>query len=70
MRAEDELTPGEVAQELGVSAPTVRRWEQRGVLKPSRKLPGSNHRRYSRADVEALKKTMRASEDDASSTSK
>lgn len=51
----DELTPGEVAQEFNVSPATVRRWEQRGLLVPSRRLPGSRHRRYSRAAVDALK---------------
>jgi excisionase family DNA binding protein len=51
----DELTPTEVAREFNVSPATVRRWEKSGVLPPTRRLPGSGHRRYSRADVEALK---------------
>ncbi|MEV5211265.1 helix-turn-helix domain-containing protein [Micromonospora sp. NPDC053740] len=55
--AGDELTPSEVAAELGVSPATVRRWEKRGVLTPSRRLPGEHgHRRYSRSAVDALKK--------------
>lgn len=57
--ASDEMTPGEVADELGVSAATVRRWEVRGVLLPSRRFPGSRHRRYRREDVEALKAEMK-----------
>lgn len=56
--AGDELTPSEVATELDVSPATVRRWEARGILKPSRRLPGSRHRRYSREAVDALKKQI------------
>lgn len=51
----DELTPSEVAREFNVSPATVRRWENSGVLAPSRRLPGSRHRRYSRDAIEALK---------------
>jgi DNA-binding transcriptional MerR regulator len=51
----DELTPTEVAREFNVSPATVRRWEEGGILAPSRRLPGSRHRRYSRTSVEALK---------------
>ncbi|MEV5819370.1 helix-turn-helix domain-containing protein [Micromonospora haikouensis] len=54
----DELTPSEVAAEFNVSPATVRRWEKAGVLAPTRRLPGSKHRRYSRAAVDALKKTL------------
>lgn len=49
-----ELTPAEAAEILGVSASTVRRYEDRGLLKP-RRLIGSGHRRYARADVERLR---------------
>jgi len=52
----DELTPTEVAREFNVSPATVRRWEKSGILVPSRRLPGSKHRRYSRSAVEALKR--------------
>lgn len=51
----DELTPTEVAREFNVSPATVRRWELAGILAPSRRLPGSRHRRYSRTSVDALK---------------
>ncbi len=51
----DELTPSEVAAEFNVSASTVRRWERDGILPPTRRLPGSKHRRYSKAAVEELK---------------
>jgi len=48
----DWLRPAEVAAELGVSTKTVTRMDARGDLTPLR-LP-SGHRRYSRAEVEAL----------------
>jgi len=53
--AAGELTPSQAAAELGVSASTVRRWGDKGILKPSRVLPGSRHRRYSQESVNALK---------------
>ncbi len=56
MTEDDELTPAQVAKELKVSPATVRRWEKAGVLAPSRRLPGSRHRRYSRAAVEELQR--------------
>jgi hypothetical protein len=56
----DELTPTEVARELRVSPSTVRRWEETDVLKPSRRLPHSGHRRYSRSAVDALKRKLAA----------
>lgn len=55
MERDDELTPQEVADLLKVSPSTVRRWEKAGVLKPKRRLPGSQHRRYGRAEVEKLR---------------
>lgn len=61
----DELTPAEAAEILGVSASTVRRYEDRSLLAPSRRLPGSRHRRYRRADVDELKRKIDAGELDA-----
>ena len=54
-----ELTPVEVAREFNVHPSTVRRWEAAGILTPARRLPGSQHRRYSRKAVAALKETLR-----------
>jgi excisionase family DNA binding protein len=62
--SKDELTPAEVARELGVSPSTVRRYEERGIIGPSRRLPGSRHRRYARADVERAKERIAAGEFD------
>lgn len=58
----DELTPTQAAEVLGVSAATVRRWEEKGILLPSRRLPRSGHRRYARADVDAAKAKIAAGE--------
>jgi excisionase family DNA binding protein len=62
--SKDEMTPAQVAEVLGVSPSTVRRYEQRGILKPARRLPGSRYRRYSRADVERAKQRIEAGEFD------
>jgi MerR-like DNA binding protein len=59
-----ELTPAEVARELGVSPSTVRRYEERGILAPARRLPRSRYRRYARADVETAKRRIAAGEFD------
>ena len=49
----DDLTTAQVARMLGVSTTTVLAYVDKGVLTPYRRLP-SGHRRYLRADVEAL----------------
>jgi len=54
----DELSPVEAGRILKVSPATVRRYEGRGLLKPSRRLPGSGYRRYRRTEVEALAKAI------------
>ena len=46
------LTPGEVAAQFGVSAKTVARWAKAGKVMVIH-TPGG-HRRYPKADVEAL----------------
>lgn len=66
--ASEELRPSDVAREFKVSPTTVRRWGKRGWLTPTRTLPGSKYRRYSREDVEAFRKRLEAGEFDASPT--
>lgn len=52
--AADDLLPiGDAARILGVSVPTIRRWEAEGKLTGSRTLGGQ--RRFRRADLEAVK---------------
>lgn len=51
-RAEQLLTPGEVAQMFGVDPKTVSRWADAGKLDAMRTLGG--HRRYRVGEVEAL----------------
>ena len=50
--AEDDLTIGEAARAMGVSADTLRRWERAGRLRTTR--DAANRRRVSRAEVERL----------------
>jgi excisionase family DNA binding protein len=59
-RDADEMTPREVADFLDVSTTTIRRWANDGTLTPCRIFPGSNYRRYARADVERIKQQMEA----------
>jgi predicted site-specific integrase-resolvase len=53
------LRIGAAAQLLGVSADTLRRWGDKGILKPDIfTFDGSCHRYYFRSEIEAfLKKT-------------
>jgi excisionase family DNA binding protein len=59
-----EMTPIEVARELGVSTATVRRYEAKGWLAEARRLPGSRYRRFRRADVDEFKRRRDAGEFD------
>jgi excisionase family DNA binding protein len=43
----------EFARRLGVSRDTVRRWERRGLIVPSRDWAG--HRRFTQADLERVR---------------
>jgi hypothetical protein len=49
----DFMTVGQAAEFLGVSATTLRNWDHRGVLKPSRH-PVNGYRLYLRGDLERL----------------
>lgn len=51
---EEYLSISQAAKELGVSSQTLRRWDGAGKLKPT-KLPGSNHRKYSRKLIDRIK---------------
>lgn len=56
----DELIPiGEAARILGVSVPTLRRWEAQGKI-AARRPTATDHRRFVRAEVEALSKSSAA----------
>lgn len=59
---ERELSPADVAKELNVSPSTVRRWSKKGLLKPTRVLPGSNYHRYSRETVDEFRRRLEAGE--------
>ena len=52
------LTIREVVKLTGVEAPTLRMWEQRHGFPAPERLP-SGHRRYSRADVDAINQVLR-----------
>ncbi|WP_137132039.1 helix-turn-helix domain-containing protein [Rhizobium sp. FY34] len=47
------LSIGEVSKRTGVKVPTIRYYEQMGLMAPSERSDG-NQRRYSRSDVERL----------------
>lgn len=47
------MTPGEVADVLKVHPATLTRWTERGLLKAIR-LPGGRHKRYRRAEIDAI----------------
>ena len=48
-----KVSIGQAAKELGVSIPTLRRWEAQGKIKPERTPSG--HRRYDLAQLRGLK---------------
>jgi excisionase family DNA binding protein len=54
---EDILTTSEVAALLGVSEPTLRRWDEAGKFRPKRH-PINGYRMYRRSEVLKLRATM------------
>lgn len=52
MKASDILTIGELARRTGLSVPTIRYYEDKGLVEPLRS--GGNQRRYVRADIRRL----------------
>ena len=58
-RAGPDLTLGEAARAIGVSADTLRRWERAGKLRTSR--DAANRRLVSRSEVERLSSRPRRS---------
>ena len=51
---DDYLSVGKAAEYVGVAPETLRRWDRSGKLVATRR-PGSNHRYYARADLEAFR---------------
>ena len=56
------LTVGEAADLLGVSASTLRYWDQTGKFKPGCRHPMNGYRLYCRKDVEDLLTRLRGVE--------
>lgn len=54
----DELGVREAAKVLGVHENTVRNYAKKGLLVPSRVLPGSGFVRFNRAAVQAMRDEM------------
>lgn len=52
-RDDEWLTPQQAAAMVGITADTIRKWANDGVLPSQRIRPGS-HRRFRRSDVDAL----------------
>ena len=52
MKANDVLTIGELARRTGLSVPTIRFYEDKGLIEPLR--TGGNQRRFLRADIRRL----------------
>jgi DNA-binding transcriptional MerR regulator len=49
-----DLTIQNVARRSGLSEPTLRYYEEVGLIGPIERDPGSGHRRYRQADLDAL----------------
>jgi excisionase family DNA binding protein len=53
----DLITIAEAAKLLGVSVPTLRRWDESGKF-PARRHPMNSYRMYARDEVERLRKKI------------
>lgn len=54
---EKMYTSGEIARLMGVSITTVKNWEEKGALKPDRRLP-SGRRQYSETTVKNFMESL------------
>lgn len=54
------LTISEAAKELGIHRDTLRKWANKGTV-PHYKLPGSGYNRFSREQIEDIKREMHRS---------
>jgi len=57
-QSEDLLPIGDAARLLGVSVPTIRRWQAEGKIVGTRTLGGQ--RRFARAEIERVKNASAA----------
>jgi excisionase family DNA binding protein len=57
LRSKDIITIQEAARILGVSEPTLRRWDEAGKFK-ARRHPINGYRLYERAKVQAMRKRI------------
>jgi excisionase family DNA binding protein len=57
MPTKEFMNVRETAEHLGVHENTVRNWERRGILRGFR-LPGSGFRRFSREEIERMRREM------------
>lgn len=54
----DELGTQEAAKVLGVHPNTIRNWADKGLITPSRVLPGSGYVRFNREAVQRMRDEM------------
>lgn len=58
MASPDEVGVREAARVLGVHENTIRNWAAKGLLTPSRVLPGSGYVRFNREAVQKMRDEM------------
>lgn len=57
-------TMAQATEALGIPSPTLRRWEQQGLITPQR--TGGGQRRYSRRELERLRQVAELADDGVS----